>query len=125
MKSKIVCVVITLVIMTITGCYYVEDESNAKYDIQKGKKITDNYYYDVEDDFEGMKLNIKLEVNEGKVSYELKDPNGKVQWSNVVEGETTYDEVKEFEKIVGKWTLEFESINNEAEGKMNIKFNKL
>lgn len=124
MKSKIVCVVITLVIMTITGCYYVEDESNAKYDIQKGK-ITDNYYYDVEDDFEGMKLNIKLEVNEGKVSYELKDPNGEVQWSNVVEGETTYDKVKEFEKIVGKWTLEFESINNEAEGKLNIKFNKL
>ncbi|GMQ62945.1 hypothetical protein [Vallitalea maricola] len=121
---KKIFMIVCIFILTLTSCIYVEDESKSKYDIQKGKKITDTYYYEVKENFEGIKLNIQLDIEEGKVEFELKNPNGDIEWSNVVEGEINYNETKEFEKVVGKWTLNFNSIDNSAQGNLKIKFNK-
>lgn len=123
MRSKIG--VTLAMVLLISGCYYVEDESSARYNIKKGQKITDTYGYEVKDSYNGMKLKIELDVTDGSISYELKDPSGNIQWSDTVTAGTKLDETKSFNQIEGNWTLNFNNINNEGEGKLKIKFNKL
>ena len=116
--------VIGILIIVLTGCI-VKNQSSAHYIIKEGHKITDTYYYDVEDDFEGMKLEIDLILTKGKVKFELKDPNGNIQWNGEVTSDKSLKETKDFDKISGKWTLTFESIDNLGEGELNLQFNRL
>jgi len=79
----------------------------------------------VEDDFNGMKLEINLTLTKGEVEFELKDLNGDVKWDGKVTSEKSLNEIREFEKIVGKLTLIFDSIENTGEGKLELQFNRL
>lgn len=88
------------------------------------KKFTDTYSYNVEDDFKGMKLEINLNLTKGIVTFELKDPNGDIQWSGEVDSDKPLKEVKSFDKITGEWTLTFENVDNSGEGEMNLQFNR-
>lgn len=125
MKRKFAAMaVIGILIIVLTGCI-VKNQSSAHYIIKEGHKITDTYYYDVEDDFEGMKLEIDLTLTKGKVKFELKDPNGNIQWNGEVTSDKSLKETKDFDKISGKWTLTFESIDNLGEGELNLQFNRL
>ncbi|WP_291582634.1 hypothetical protein [Clostridium sp. UBA6640] len=125
MKRKVAAMaVIGILIIVLTGCI-VKNQSSAHYIIEEGHKIADTYYYDVEDDFEGMKLEIDLTLTKGKVKFELKDPNGNIQWNGEVTSDKSLKETKDFDKISGKWTLTFENIDNSGEGKLNLQFNRL
>ena len=125
MRIKRCIVVLIICLCTIlSGCIVVKNQSSATCTIVKGKSITDNYSYTVEDDFGGMKLSLNVALKEGKVKFALKDPNGEVQWSDTIEGDTTFKEERKFENITGDWTLDFESIDNSASGTINLQFNR-
>lgn len=123
-KSLTITLILGLFIFMLTGCI-VRNHSSAHNTITEGSKITDTYSYTVEDDFKGMKLEINLALTKGKVKFELKDPNGDVQWSEEVTADKSFKELKNFDKIVGNWTLTFESIDNSGEGKYELQFNRL
>ncbi len=125
MKRKLLILIIVLsLIVGMTGCI-VRNQSSAHYTIKEGQKVTDTYSYTVEDDFNGMKLEINLELTKGDVEFELKDPNGDLRWDGKATSEKSINEIREFEKIVGEWTLIFNSIDNTGEGKIELQFNRL
>lgn len=125
MKRKLpILIIIVSLIFGITGCI-VRNQSSAHNTITEGNKFTDTYSYTVEDDFNGMKLEINLTLTKGEVAFELKDPNGDIKWDGKATSEKSINEIKEFEKIVGEWTLIFNSIDNTGEGKLELQFNKL
>lgn len=111
-------------LFAITGCI-VRNQSLANYNIKEGFAFTDNYSYNVEDDFKGMKLEINLTLTKGKVAFELKDPNGDIQWGGEVNSDEPLNEVKSFDKITGEWALTFENVDNSGEGELNLQFNRL
>lgn len=122
-KRLNVLLILALMILTLTGCV-VSNESSGHYTIKEGSKISDTHSYNVEENFDDMKLKINVELTKGKVKFELKDPTGKIQWSEIVTSDKGFNETKEFSKTVGDWSLIFESIDNSAEGKYEFKFNK-
>lgn len=117
-------IIIGMIFFVMTGCI-VRNQSSAHNTIEQGTKISDTYTYTVEDDFKGMKLEINLTLTKGNVKFELKDPNGDIQWSEEVTSDKPLKEIKSFDKIVGDWTLIFESIDNSGEGKLDLQFNRL
>ncbi|WP_077369175.1 hypothetical protein [Anaerosalibacter sp. Marseille-P3206] len=125
MKKRLTFIIIIGVfLLAMTGCI-VRNQSSAHYSIKEGSKITDTYSYNVEDDFKGMKLKINLNLTKGIVTFELKDPNGDIQWSGEVDSDKPLKEVKSFDKITGEWTLTFENVDNSGEGELNLQFNRL
>ncbi|PKM49187.1 MAG: hypothetical protein CVV02_17120 [Firmicutes bacterium HGW-Firmicutes-7] len=123
-KWVIFIIVMGVFLFAITGCI-VRNQSSANYSIKEGFEFTDTYSYNVEDDFKGMKLKINLTLTKGKVSFELKDPNGDIKWSGDVNLDEPLNEVKSFDKITGEWTLTFENVDNSGEGELNLQFNRL
>ncbi|MPM01948.1 hypothetical protein SDC9_48188 [bioreactor metagenome] len=125
MKKNLSLIIMIVTILSImTGCI-VRNQSSAHNTIEQGSKIKDTYIYKVEDDFKGMKLEINLTLTKGNVKFELKDPNGDIQWSEEVTSDKPLKEIKSFDKIVGDWTLTFESIDNSGEGEFDLQFNRL
>lgn len=125
MKRKLpILLIMVSLILGMTGCV-VRDQSSAHYAITEGQKITDTYSYTVEEDFNGMKLEMNLTLTKGEVEFELKDPNGDIKWDGKATSEKSINEIREFEKIVGEWTLIFNSIDNTGEGKLALQFNRL
>ena len=82
-KSLTITLILGLFIFMLAGCV-VRNQSSAHNTITEGAKITDTCNYTVEDNFKGMKLEINLALTKGNVKFELKDPNGDVQWSEEV-----------------------------------------
>ncbi len=124
MKRRISILIIMLsLIFGMTGCI-VRNQSSAHYTIKEGQRVTDTYSYTVEDDFNGMKLEINLTLTKGEVEFELKDPNGDIRWDGKATSEQSIKEINEFEKIVGEWTLIFNSIENSGEGEIKLQFNR-
>ncbi|MCR1950610.1 MULTISPECIES: hypothetical protein [unclassified Clostridium] len=117
-------IIIGIVFSIMTGCV-VRNKSSAHNTIKEGTEISDIYTYNVEDDFKRMKLEINLTLNKGKVKFELKDPNGNIQWSEEVTTDKALKEIKSFDKVVGEWTLTFENIDNTGEGEFDLQFNRL
>lgn len=125
MKRNLSLIIMIVTILSImTGCI-VRNQSSAHNTIEQGSKIKDTYIYNVEDDFKGMKLEINLTLTKGNVKFELKDPNGEIQWREEATSDKPLKETKSFDKIVGDWTLTFESIDNSGEGKLDLQFNRL
>ncbi|QUH21019.1 hypothetical protein [Alkaliphilus sp. B6464] len=125
MKRKFpILIIMVSLIFGMTGCI-IRNQSSAHNTITEGQKITDTYIYTVEDDFNGMKLEINLALTKGEVEFELKDPNGVIKWDGKATSEKSINEIREFEKIVGEWTLIFKSIDNTGEGKLELQFNRL
>lgn len=125
MKKRIILILSILIVsVLVTGCI-VKNESKASYSIKEGQSIHDTYYYEVKENFDGMSLKIEVELTKGEVEFELIDPEGNVRWTEIVNSEEEFIEVKEFEKLVGDWNLYFESIDNKAEGKLRLKFNEI
>lgn len=110
-------------ILILIACT-VKNQNKAHYSLEEGKKIKDTYYYDVEEDFKAMSLEIDLELEKGEVEFELIDPNGEIQWTDKVDARKDFKEKKEFKKIVGRWDLIFKSINESGEGELNLEFNR-
>lgn len=117
-------IIVVMIFFIMTGCI-VRNQSSAHNTIEQGSKIKDTYIYNVEDNFKGMKLEINLTLTKGNVKFELKDPNGDIQWSEEVTSDKPLKEIKSFNKIVGDWTLTFESIDNSGEGEFDLQFNRL
>ncbi len=125
MKRKLpILIIMVSLILGMTGCI-VRNQSSAHNTITEGQKMTDTYSYTVDDDFNGMKLEINLVLAKGEVEFELKDPNGDIKWDGKATSEKSINEIREFEKIVGKWTLIFNSIDSTGEGKLELQFNRL
>lgn len=123
-KLTILTIIIGIFIFSAVGCV-VRNQSSAHNTIKEGSKFSDTYNYDVEEDFKGMKLEVKLALKKGKVKFELKDPNGDIKWSEEVTSDKKFNETKEFEKIVGEWTLTFENIDLSGDGDLQLQFNRL
>lgn len=122
-KIKTLIILMAACILILTACS-VKNQNKAHYSLEEGKKIKDTYYYDVEEDFKAMSLEIDLELEKGEVEFELIDPNGEIQWTDKVDARKDFKEKKEFKKIVGRWDLIFKSINESGEGELNLEFNR-
>ncbi|MDI9217200.1 hypothetical protein [Clostridium tertium] len=123
-RNLSLAIIIGMIFFTMTGCI-VRNQSSAQNTIKEGTEIRDIYTYNVEEDFKGMELEINLTLTKGKVKFELKDPNGDIQWSEEVTTDKPLKEIKSFDKVVGEWTLTFESIDNSGEGEFDLQFNRL
>ncbi len=123
MNKKLKIFILLAGLFILTACV-VKNQSKAHYHIEEGQKIKDTYYYDVEENFDGMSLEIDLELEKGEVEFQLIDPNGKVRWEEKVNSSEDFEEKREFEKVVGKWELLFESIDESGEGSLDLEFNK-
>lgn len=117
-------IVLTGVLSLILMSCAVKNQSKANYNIQEGQRIKDTYYYDVEEDFKGMSLEIDLILEKGEVEFELIDPDGEIRWNEKVDSTKEFKEKKEFEKLVGEWDLRFENVDESGEGKLNLEFNR-
>lgn len=125
MKKRIQILVILLsLVIVMTGCIS-KNQSSAKATIKENFAMMDTYNHIVEENSKGMKLKIDLLLTKGTVEFELKDPNGDIRWNSKVNSEKEFDEVKEFDKITGEWTLTFTSINNSGEGNLKLTFDSL
>ena len=125
MKKRIQTLIILLSLVTIiTGCVS-KNQSSAKATIKENFAMSDTYDYNVEENSKGMKLRINLLITKGTVEFELKDPNGDITWQGKANSEKEFDEIKEFEKITGQWSLTFNSIDNSGEGSLKLSFDSL
>ena len=113
----------TFLILVLSSCVSL-NQSKAHYNIVEGEKIKDSYYYDLQENFKGMTLEIDLELVKGEVEFQLVDPNGQVRWTELVDSSQGFKETREFEKVVGNWDLLFESIDESAEGHLSLEFNR-
>ncbi len=113
----------TFLILVLSSCVSL-NQSKAHYNIVEGEKIKDSYYYDLQENFKGMTLEIDLELVKGEVEFQLVDPNGQVRWTELVDSSQGFKETREFEKVVGNWDLLFESIDQSAEGHLSLEFNR-
>ncbi|MCT4508471.1 MAG: hypothetical protein N4A48_06870 [Tepidibacter sp.] len=114
-KKRVVLLMCSVFILT--GCNNISESSVYN---KFSKELNDVYYFDVEEGFKEVKLEIDLNVEKGSVKFELKNPNEDVGWSEVVKGD--FHEIKDLDKIEGKWELRFESLDSDTNGELNIKF---
>lgn len=117
-------IIIGMIFLIMTGCV-VKNQSSAQNTIKEGTEIRDIYTYNVEEDFKGIELEINLILTKGNVKFELKDPNGDIQWSEEATTDKPLNATKSFDKVVGEWTLTFENIDNSGEGEFDLQFNRL
>ncbi|WP_195266835.1 hypothetical protein [Clostridium sp. 1001275B_160808_H3] len=123
-RNLVLSIIIGIILFMMTGCI-VRNQSSAHNTIKEGIEISDIYTYNVEEDFKGMKLEINLIITKGNVKFELRDPNGDIEWSEKVTSDKPLKETKSFDKVVGEWTLTFENIDNLGEGEFDLQFNRL
>ena len=125
MKKRIQILIILLTLVTVMTSCVSNNQSSAKTTIKENFAMSDTYNYDVDENSKGMKLKINLLLTKGTVEFQLKDPNGDIRWNSKATSEKEFDEVKEFKKITGEWTLTFTSVDNSSEGNLNLTFDSL
>ncbi len=123
MNKKLKIFVILTLVSILISCG-IKNQSKAHYNLQEGEQIKDTYYYEVEKGFKEITLKIDLELEKGEVEFRLVDPNGKIQWIETIDSTKKFNQTKELEKIIGKWDLIFDSINQSAEGRLSLEFNR-
>jgi major membrane immunogen (membrane-anchored lipoprotein) len=84
------------------------------------KSTTERFDLEVKDADDITKLRLQLEVDEGKMSWILKDPDAEVQWEDEVGAGDDMDEERRFEPIPGDWTLEI--VIEDAAGSYDVEW---
>jgi hypothetical protein len=60
-------------------------------------------------------LRVRVDLTEGAASWTLTDPAGDVRWEEEIVAPARWNELREFEPVVGEWTLKL-SLENATGG---------
>ena len=97
-----------LLTVALSGCEFFFSSSRSHSRFSEPRSFTRDFSFEVTDNFTPLRLAMDLTLLQGKLQWELVDPNGNHRWTGTVRDQEILQESRLLDPIVGIWHFSVE-----------------